>query len=314
MQLEFYISELLYRYDCVTVPGFGSFVTNHKPAQLHTSTNAFYPPTKVISLNKHISTNDGLLAKYLSNAEKFSYEIALIKIENAVFEWKHTLNSNEVLTLKGIGEFWLAEEGTLQFSPSQHVNYLTSSYGFSSFVTAPVLREQLKKEVAVLEEKAPITISLENRKQPAYIKYAAAVAIMVTVAGVFGYRYITSNQYQQQIALEQKAQDKVTEQLQEATFFDTAPITLPALQIQVQKKTEDFKYHLIAGAFRTKENAAVKVQELKDKGYENALVLGENKYGLWQVSLQGFNDSSDAYRVLRNLQDKETGVWLFVAN
>ncbi|MFN3641071.1 MAG: SPOR domain-containing protein, partial [Flavobacterium sp.] len=34
MRLETFISQLLYRYQCVTVPGFGSFITESKPAKL----------------------------------------------------------------------------------------------------------------------------------------------------------------------------------------------------------------------------------------------------------------------------------------
>lgn len=312
MQLEFYISELLYRYECVTVPGFGAFLTNHKPAQVHSYTNAFYPPTKLIAFNKNISTNDGLLAKYLSDAEKLSYEIALIKIENAVFEWMHTLNNNEVLTLKNIGEFWLGEEETLQFSPSQHINYLTTSYGLSSFVSAPVIREQLKKEVIALEEKAPIAITAEKRRQPAYLKYAAIFVIGAAATGVFGYKYVQGVE-SQQLVVEQKAQEKVTQQIQEATFFDSTPLTLPAVEIQVEKIAESYKYHLIAGAFRTKENAETKVQELKAKGFDAAFILGENRYGLWQVSLQGFATANEATNTLNKIKNSEEGIWLFVA-
>jgi len=35
MKIEQYISRLLYRYQCVTVPGFGAFLTEIQPAQLH---------------------------------------------------------------------------------------------------------------------------------------------------------------------------------------------------------------------------------------------------------------------------------------
>ena len=46
MQLEKHISELLYRYECVTVPGFGAFLTHYKSARLDVSQHAFYPPHK----------------------------------------------------------------------------------------------------------------------------------------------------------------------------------------------------------------------------------------------------------------------------
>jgi hypothetical protein len=34
MKIEQYISELLYKYDCVIVPGLGGFVANYKSATI----------------------------------------------------------------------------------------------------------------------------------------------------------------------------------------------------------------------------------------------------------------------------------------
>ncbi|HQV36445.1 MAG TPA: SPOR domain-containing protein, partial [Flavobacterium sp.] len=62
MRIEQHISQLLYRYQCVTVPGFGAFLTENRSAQLVQDTNTFYPPKKVLSFNFHLKNNDGLLA------------------------------------------------------------------------------------------------------------------------------------------------------------------------------------------------------------------------------------------------------------
>ena len=50
MKIEHHISQLLYRYQCVTVPGFGAFLTDTQSAQLHEGTHTFFPPKKVVSL------------------------------------------------------------------------------------------------------------------------------------------------------------------------------------------------------------------------------------------------------------------------
>ncbi|MDQ5928900.1 MAG: hypothetical protein QG594_678 [Bacteroidota bacterium] len=67
MKIETYISQLLYRYQCVTVPGFGAFLTEMQPAQLNESTNSFFAPKKMVSLNSEIKKNDWLLANNISN-------------------------------------------------------------------------------------------------------------------------------------------------------------------------------------------------------------------------------------------------------
>lgn len=69
MKIEVYISQLLYRYQCVTVPGFGAFLTETHSAQLNESTNSF-SSKKTISFNSRIKNNDGLLANHIAQAEK----------------------------------------------------------------------------------------------------------------------------------------------------------------------------------------------------------------------------------------------------
>ena len=84
MQLETYISDLLYRYECVTVPEFGSFLTQRVSAKIHETTHAFYPPKKVLSFNEQINQNDGLLARYIADVEKVPFETATKTIKKRV--------------------------------------------------------------------------------------------------------------------------------------------------------------------------------------------------------------------------------------
>lgn len=310
MRLEFYIGELLYRYQCVTVPGFGAFLSNYKSAQVHQTTNAFYPPTKVLAFNAQLTSNDGLLTKYIADAEKMSYETVLSIIEKEVELWNTMLQEDEKIELKNIGELWL-ENDKILFSPSYHINYLTSSFGLSSFVSPAISRTQMKEEVEVLEEKAPILFTPEKRKQPSYLKYAAIAVIATTVVGAFGYKYQQTQFTQQQLVTEQNVQDKVDATIQQATFFETSPVELPTVTLNVTKET--YKYHIIAGAFREEINAKTKVEQLKNEGFEAAAQIGQNKYGLYQVSYIGFHESDDAVNFLNTLRKVEPNAWLFVA-
>ena len=51
MKIEQYISQLLYRYQCVTVPGFGAFLTEFQSAQLDKTNVSFrlIVPTEIQS-------------------------------------------------------------------------------------------------------------------------------------------------------------------------------------------------------------------------------------------------------------------------
>ena len=101
MQLETYISDLLYRYDCVTVPEFGAFLSQRVSATVHNTTNAFYPPKKMLSFNEQIQTNDGLLARYIADAENISFEDALALIAREVKSLKSLLTEGNTVSLNG---------------------------------------------------------------------------------------------------------------------------------------------------------------------------------------------------------------------
>ena len=74
MQLHDFISDLIYRYDCVVVPGFGAFLSQQQPSKSHELSHAFYPPSKQLSFNSQLTNNDGLLANHMVLLEGISYE------------------------------------------------------------------------------------------------------------------------------------------------------------------------------------------------------------------------------------------------
>jgi len=53
MTIATYISDLLYRYECVILPGFGAFLSQKVSAEFNEKEQNFYPPKKQISFNSH---------------------------------------------------------------------------------------------------------------------------------------------------------------------------------------------------------------------------------------------------------------------
>ena len=91
MQLSQYISDLLYRYECVTIPNFGAFLSHPISARVNIATSDFYPPQKQLSFNIQLQSNDGLLTSYISEVEKISFEMANQKIQKQVTQLKSRL-------------------------------------------------------------------------------------------------------------------------------------------------------------------------------------------------------------------------------
>jgi len=305
MGIENHIQQLLYRYNCVVVPEFGAFLTQIKSASLLKSTNTFYPPSKRISFNEQLSSNDGLLVSYMANVENKSYEEMLKHTLDVSKTWKKQLHSGERLKISSIGELWLNREGKLQFQPSNEVNYLTSSFGLSSFVSPVVTREVLKEQVEALEEKIPFIITPEQRERNSfrpYLKYAA-ILLLAFSTGMTAYRFYGEMLNKKQIVLEE-AQTLVSKNIQEATFFNSKPLELPELKLNVTKKSTG-NHHIIAGAFRIKENADKKVIQLRNKGYE-ARYLGINSYGLHQVTFGSYENPEEALIFLKKVKRTES--------
>lgn len=312
MQIEKHISDLLYRYQCVTVPGFGAFLTETVSAHVTGSASSFFPPKKVVSFNANVKNNDGLLANHVALQEKMSYELAVIKIGDVVNEWTCLLQNRNRVVLKNIGEISVNNEMNWVFEPANTVNYLTDSFGLSSFVSPEITREVLKQEVEALEEKAPIIFTPERKRDYSYLKYAAIFVVMLG-AGGFGYKTYYDQQIETKtLAVQKNVQEKVQQQIQQATFVISAPVETVELSVAAPVE-EKMPYHLVAGAYRSEENANKAIAELKAAGFENAKVLPMNKHNLYPVVYGSFKNLNESQTERKNIQKSHNAeAWLLI--
>ena len=309
MKIEQYISQLLFRYQCVTVPGFGAFLTKFQSAQLDENSHSFYPPKKMVSFNPFIKNNDGLLANHLAQAEKISYEIAVNSIQNEVSHWKTKIQELGSFSVKNVGDFSLNSENNIVFVPTDQINYLTASFGLSSFVSPAVKREVYKEEVEQLEEKAPVIFTPEKRRNYSVLKYAAVFLLSAGITGTVGYKYYENKIAQDTLIVETNVQKKVNQKIQEATFYISNP--LPAVTLTVP--AEKLPYSVVAGAFRIESNAEKKYQRLLELGFKKAKRLAPNKHGLFPVVYGSYSTYSEAHEAMKNIQKLDNkDAWLLV--
>jgi len=310
MQLSQYISDLLYRYECVTIPDFGAFLSHPISARIDNATNNFYPPQKELSFNIQLKSNDGLLTSYISEVEKISYEKANRKIQKQVVQLKSRLKKGETIDFKYIGALSPSKQGILVFNPSDHLNYMTEAFGLASFVSPSVERQAHQEVVQKLESRGAIALTPKRRKSALYMKYAAIAVLALGLAGSIGSNlYLTQIEVQNNLALD-TANTTLDNKIQEATFVIDNP--LPAVMVNLKKQNGNF--HIVAGAFRVKANSEKKLQQLKTLGF-SARLIGVNRYGLHQVVYESFETRKDAERALfkiRKTQDR--AAWLLIKN
>lgn len=327
MKIEKYISGLLYRYQCVSIPGFGAFLSEWQSAQIAEGHNSFVPPRKVISFNSNIKTNDGLLANHIALQEKISYESALAKIQTQVVFWLEKLQNKEILNLENIGEVFSNSENNLVFKPNTSINYLTDSFGLSGFNSPEIIRENQIQNVSettsinqevianeILEEEAleketPVIPLVQHKSNANWLKYAAAIAVFST-AGTYGYKmYYDYTIDQKTILVEKSVQEKVNQKLQEATFV--LPNPMAAVDLTLEEKP-NAKYHVVAGAYRSEQNAEQAMKQLVSQGFD-AHLLTKNKYGLIPVAFGSYSSLKEAQHLKLKIKAKDSiDAWLLI--
>lgn len=346
MKIEKYISDLLYRYQCVTVPGFGAFLTEFKSAQINNE-NVILPPKKVLSFNQHLKNNDGLLANHIALEENISYSEAIIFIKNQVNNWQLAIDQNAPIFLNEIGQLNANKEGNLVFQPSNEINFETNSFGLTEVVAPEMERSPLEDLLTTTEAEhikptvdlfAPTAneteltiiepqVQILNKKQSknTFFKAAAVIAVVIG-AGIFGFKVYNDSEVEKNtLAVQKQVQDKVNQKVQEATFIMEDPI--PAVNVSIKEQDKNVKqntsnpvqvnttttlpYHIIAGSFKSEENATNKVKDLKSKGYSQATIVEKNSHGLLIVAYKSFSNLEQAKAELKNIQTQDNDqAWL----
>ena len=306
MNISSHIQDLLYRYECVVLPGFGAFLSQRQSAYIDENSQEFFPPNKIISFNRQLIKNDGLLANYVAEVESVKYNVANNMIQEFVFDLENSLQNDAKAELANIGKFYLDNEDKLQFEPFSEINFLTQSFGLSSYHAMPVQREVYKKQVEELEENAPLLFTPERRRS-SLLKYAAIGLIALGISSFAGLNIYSSQVSKHNIAEQQEAESQLHEQIQQATFVIDNP--LPAVTLEIEKQSGN--YHIIAGAFRVEENAQKKVDELRAEGHK-ARLIGANKYGLHQVVYSSHQTRREAINKLYEVKKTNEAAWLLV--
>src|SRR5690606_29267529 len=307
MTIATHISDLLYRYDCVILSGFGAFLTQKESAHYNENAQAFYPPKKRISFNSQLKKNDGLLANYIADLRKIKYSEAVFSIGEFVEKLNQQLAKKQTVTIENLGSLSLSAEGNLQFEPVAENNYLTEAFGLSTVPAIAINRIIYKKQVEELEEKAPIQFTPERRRSATVWKYAAVGLIALGLSGFVGLNMYSNQVSEHNVAEQQAAESQLQQQIQQATFVISNP--LPEITFKVNKQSGD--YHIVAGAFRVAENAHQKVDELRAEGFK-ARYIGENKFGLHQVVYGSFQTRPEAMEMLWKAKKTNEGAWMLI--
>lgn len=288
MELSAHIHYLLYRHDCVTLPGFGSFLVEQKHAYYDAINQLYYPPSKVLSFNEKLQSNDGIMASHLSKVYGLSYEQAVIDAHQHIISWKENIQKQKFV-LPSLGSFELNSEGKLVFSPEKGQNFLAASYALPEVLAPPISRAKIN---------TPAYFTLENIKTRRSIRYAAVAAVFVGLLTVGSNSYLdqkANDVWMQEQALRQTARNQAATSVYDLGELPTLNINLPQ-EKPVQPYAPSF--HIIAGSFLNETNAEKFVEILQGKGFPKAEKLVKTAKGFYQVSFASYPSVREAYNAL----------------
>ena len=302
MLLTRYIQELLYQYECVTIPHFGAFLTRPLMAKVSDGGN-FYPPRKEVTFNQLLKTNDGILAHYVAQKEGLTYENALRLIEKEVSSWKKRLKT-QTLRFPGVGEILLNFDKKITFIPWGKVNFDSSSFGLTHFKRKlsnnTIIQPKISSLMKNNNDDLMFTPEKEKTKKSPMLRYAAIGIIGIALLAssyYFGDQYVT----EQRLVAQQKAQQQIEKNVQEATFdlgtLSEIEVSVVSKPVQEATPLDENYYSVIAGSFRSIENAEKKVETLNEEGYTAALAQSSPD-GLYRAAYGRFTSKKEAINLL----------------
>tara|TARA_B100000989_G_C19520124_1_gene463742 strand:- start:1575 stop:2480 length:906 start_codon:yes stop_codon:yes gene_type:complete len=298
MEIAAHIHYLLYRHDCVSLPGFGAFLVGHKEAYFDAEQQLYHPPSKVLSFNEQLQYNDGILASHMATVQQCSYERSVLDIHHHIISWKERVQKGR-LHIASLGVFETNAEGKLVFSADHGLNFLAASYALPQLDVQPISRSTAQAVTAPVFTLAPQQSSTFVRK--------AMLAASFLVLLALGVNHVQDQQtdaiWQQEQALRENARAHAT-----AAIYDLGE--LPTLSV-IAPHPATIGYHVIAGSFRSQNNADRLVTSLRRKGYYQAARLPKTTNGFHQVSFAAYASQREAYNAKAGiLEDNYPDAWV----
>jgi hypothetical protein len=300
--------ELLFRHECVVLPGFGGFITHDCEAGFRSDTYTFYPARREVSFNRSLQQNDGLLVIQYARRAVVGYPEAKNSVAAFIADLNRRLQSGECVELEGIGRLTMDTEQNLQFEPALSANFLMRSYGLAPFQFKP-----LEKEIGTV---GPVRIP---EAKPSYKKYRKWL-VTIPVALAFAL-FIPPNvsKFQNSANLNPLPSLKIKPAiLVSPVRADTTKYAQPADNSPKEEKVQPVKsvsdsesFFIIGGSMPGLNGAEIICNDFQKRGYEATIIkCDDHRY---RVSLFATNNYHEAIQKLMEIRDKESNpqIWLF---
>lgn len=318
LELAFYLKNLLYNYEEVTISGLGTLMAKYKPAEINNSEQTISPPSKILIFNEQKTQPGDLLVEYISFVEHLSKDAAQASVGRAVQNIQDRLDTGETILLDGIGYFSKADNN-IRFERIQDYNYLTDSYGLSKVSFEPA-------ETSYTPTPSHTEPAMAHKKKRNHTTLYLFLFIAIIGGGGFfvylNYPDVASfifkkkntevNNILKPTANDKAKQDSAKKASDLESFFDSATDKRNALAIADSSKMAESgkKYYIIAGSFKTMAKAKQLSEEMEKEGYKNEIIQFEKD--LYRISLGTYTEKDKAIENLLKIRftKGDDAVWL----
>lgn len=334
MEIERIPGKLLFKHDCVIVPGLGGFVANPKGATVHPGRHTFNPPYKAILFNRSLNSNDGLLVNEIAKELKISYAESLQAINAFVREANTSLRDKHKVVFPELGYLQADVEGNVYFTQDSGVNYLLDAFGLDEFQSLPVVKtDRAIQRTTVKVDRGPLPITKSRKRTTnksvvyggialALVLGALSFFVNLGISGDFDMASFTFDNNRAHVTATPWPKNDIPEISIRPTVIvdslanDSANVIVEPVKTIVEEpapvvSNTGNQYFVVAGCFEDYHNAEKYIKILKGDGI-TASIADKKNTKLYKVYLASFSKMSEAKNYVTTLGDSLAAtVWIY---
>ena len=311
--VEYYISQLLYKNDCVIVMNFGGFICSSISANLNKKTGILTPPNKSILFNPQLKDNDGLLINHIAQSEGISQEDSKINLLKFVEQSLKNLNKFKSCRFEEIGLFTLNSDKNIIFTQDLKTNYNLNSFGFQDIINNKITRDNSE----IIEESLKLIKKKNNFTTKRLLKAAAIIIPLIGISFLSITQEDRINNIYTQIANVSPIsfkkdnvsvlKDQGNKEIKIKQEIQSEIINNEVSQVFKEVIIPSQKFYIIAGAFSVEKNANKLKNRLKSWNYNSSIIKNDK---MMRVSYDSFDSKEQALILLSKIRKENPQAWI----
>ena len=311
--IEYYISQLLYKNDCVIVMNFGGFVCSSISANLNKKTGILTPPNKSILFNPQLKDNDGLLINHIAQSEGISQEDSKINLLKFVEQSLKNLYKFKSCRFEEIGLFTLNSDKNIIFTQDLKTNYNLNSFGFQDIINNKITRDNSE----IIEESLKLIKKKNNFTTKRLLKAAAIIIPLIGISFLSITQEDRINNIYTQIANVNPIsfkknnvtvlKDQGNKEIKIKQEIQPEIINNEVSQVFKEVIIPSQKFYIIAGAFSIEKNANKLKNRLNSWNYNSSIIKNDK---MMRVSYDSFDNKEQALISLSKIRKENPQAWI----